>query len=81
MKILDQKEDQENDGLMVYLRLWETLQLKRPTEELETANCPSLNAERQLRKGRRRRRRNTTLYGTSEKIKEREERKKNYFNV
>jgi hypothetical protein len=41
MKISDQKEDQENDGLMVYLRLWETFQLKRPTEELETANCLS----------------------------------------
>jgi hypothetical protein len=41
MKILHQKDDQENDGLMVYLRLWETLQLKRPTEELEIANCLS----------------------------------------
>jgi hypothetical protein len=41
MKISDQKEDQENDGLMVYLRLWETLQLKRPTEEQDTANCLS----------------------------------------
>jgi hypothetical protein len=39
MKIPDQKGDQENDGLMKYLRLWETLQLKRPTEELETVNC------------------------------------------
>jgi hypothetical protein len=28
MKILDQKEDQENDGLMEYMRLWETLQLE-----------------------------------------------------
>jgi hypothetical protein len=41
MKILDQKEDQENNELMVYLRLWETLQLKRPTEELEITNCLS----------------------------------------
>jgi hypothetical protein len=38
MKIPDQKEDQENDGLMEYLRLCEALQLKRLTEELETAN-------------------------------------------
>jgi hypothetical protein len=38
MKTPDQTGDQENDGLMEYLRLWETLQLKRPTEELDTAN-------------------------------------------
>jgi hypothetical protein len=41
MKITDQKEDQENNGLIEYLRFWETLQLKRPTKELETANCLS----------------------------------------
>jgi hypothetical protein len=39
-----------------YLRLWETSQLKRPTEELKPAICLSLNAEMQLRKERRIRR-------------------------
>jgi hypothetical protein len=36
MKILDPQGDQENDGLVKYLRLWETLQQKRPTEKLKT---------------------------------------------
>jgi hypothetical protein len=44
MKILDQKGDQENDGLVEYLRIWETSQLKMPTEEVKTTICLSLNS-------------------------------------
>jgi hypothetical protein len=31
MKIVDQQGDQENDGLVEYLKVCETLQLKRST--------------------------------------------------
>jgi hypothetical protein len=39
MNIQNQLRDQENDGLVEYLRLKEILHLKRPTEELKTAIC------------------------------------------
>jgi hypothetical protein len=46
MKILDQQGDQEKDGLVEYLRLSETSQLKKPTEKLKTAICLSLSTLR-----------------------------------
>jgi hypothetical protein len=41
MKMRNQQGDRENDGLVEYLRLWKTLQLKRPTKDLKTVICLS----------------------------------------
>jgi hypothetical protein len=39
MKILDEVGNKNKHGLMEYLRCVETLQTKRPAEELKTAIC------------------------------------------
>jgi hypothetical protein len=52
MKILDQQGDQENEVLIKYVRLWETFQLKRSTEELKTGICLSSQRRETIEEGK-----------------------------